>query len=456
LDVKAGLAAGRRGIRCTAAAILVLALAVRVLAMVATPAYLPLHDDRDYDRLACWIADHGSPPDRAPPTPGPTGCAERGRPGPLTAYRPPLWPLALGGAYAVAEAFGVPRWTAGRALEALIGTAVVALTGAIAARLWDATVGLLAMALAAVFLPLVLDGATLISEPLFVALELGAVLAILQYRRRPRGVGWAVAAGALVGLAALTRANGALLAAPLLVAILARPRGRRTVGVAAFAAAAVVVVAPWTVRNALVLGAFVPVSTETGPTLLGTYNATARDAPGCTGCWILLSHSPAELGLAHRLGALTEVQRDRESRALAARFAARHPGYVAQVAWGNSLRLLELGGEQRTRFAARTIDVPPGAAVVGAWQLWLVLAVTALGAATGALRRVPPGLVSLIAFLWLTTVLVQGETPRFRAPLDPFLLMLAALGLAVVGARALRGARRRRAARAAPPARRRA
>jgi hypothetical protein len=42
---------------------------------------------------------------------------------------------------------------------------------------------------------------------------------------------------------------------------------------------------------------------------------------------------------------------------------------------------------------------------------------------------VPPGLLALLAFLWITTVLVQSETPRFRAELDPFLVMLAALGL---------------------------
>jgi 4-amino-4-deoxy-L-arabinose transferase-like glycosyltransferase len=344
-----------------------------------------------------------------------------------------LWPLALGGTYAVAEALGVPRWTAGRLLQAVLGTIVVALTGAIAARLWGARVGLPAMALGAVFLPLVLDGASLISEPLFVALELGALLAVLEFRRRPGGVEWAIAAGTLAGLAALTRSSGALLAAALLIGVAARPRGLP--GAAAFAAAAVLLVAPWTIRNAVVLGTFIPVSTETGGTLLGTYNPTARAAPACTGCWILMSESPMEMGLAHRLLALTEVERDRESRRLAARFALDHPGYVLQVAWENSVRLLDLAGTRRTRATAASIDVPPGAAVVGAWQLWVIIAVVVVGAGAGALRPVPRGLLVLIALLWLTTVVVQGETPRFRAALDPFLLMLAALSLAAARAR---------------------
>jgi len=189
------------------------------------------------------------------------------------------------------------------------------------------------------------------------------------------------------------------------------------------------VVAPWTIRNELVLRAFVPVSTEAGGTLLGTYNPSAWHDPGCTGCWILLSRTPAEMGLAHRLLALPEVARDSTSRALAERFAIRHPGYVLEVAWDNSLRLLELGGERRIRFTAHSIDVPPGAAEVGAWQLWLVIGLAAAGAAAGAFRRIPPALLALLAFLWLTTVVVVSDTPRFRAAIDPFLVMLAALAL---------------------------
>jgi hypothetical protein len=416
-------------------ALLLLALAVRLAFVAATPGYVPHHDDRDYDRLACWISDRVLPPDRSPPFPSASSCAERGRPGELTAYRPPLWPIALGGSDAVAEVVDAPRWTAGRVLQAVIGTVVVGLIGTIAARLWEPTVGLIAMGLGAVFLPLVLDGASLISEPLFVALELGAVLAFLHYRAPPHRIGWAIASGALVGLAALTRTSGALLALALLAAFGARPRGRGWVAAGCFAATAALVVVPWTIRNEVVMRAFVPVSTETGGTLLGTYNPAAWHDPGCPGCWILLSRTPAEMGLAHRLLALPEVARDSASRALAERFALRHPGYVLQVAWDNSLRLLDLGGERRIRSTARSIDVPPGAAIAGAWELWLVIGL----AAAGGLRRAPPALLALVAFLWLTTALVVSDTPRFRATIDPFLLMLAAVGLcAVLGHATLR------------------
>ena len=67
--------------------------------------------------------------------------------------------------------------------------------------------------------------------------------------------------------------------------------------------------------------------------------------------------------------------------------------------------------------------------MLGAWELWVVLAAALAGALTSVRRRVPAWLVALPILLWIATVLVQSETPRFRAPLDPFILLLAAAGL---------------------------
>jgi 4-amino-4-deoxy-L-arabinose transferase-like glycosyltransferase len=407
-------------------ALLILALLVRVLFVVATPNYVPHHDDRDYDRLACWVAEHGAYPDRSPAMPGRASCVTHASTGAPTAYRPPLWPVTLGATYAVADAVGVPRWTAGRLVQALFGTAVVALAGAIAAAVWGRATALVTLGLGAVCIPLVLDGTTLISEPLFVVLELAAALTVIRHRRHPNRLRWAIAAGVLVGLAALTRSTGTVLGLAILIGLWTGAGLRPLLALAAFAVTALLVITPWAVRNERVLGAFVPVSTEVGPTLLGTYNPAARADPGCTGCWILLSRTPGEIALARRLLRLTEVERDRESRSLAVDFMRHDPGYVAQVAWQNSLRLLELGGAGRTRFTAGSIDVSPGAAVIGAWQLWLLLVLGIAGAACGTLRRVPRWLRVFPAILWVATVLVQSETPRFRAPIDPFVVMLAA------------------------------
>jgi hypothetical protein len=131
---------------------------------------------------------------------------------------------------------------------------------------------------------------------------------------------------------------------------------------------------------------------------------------------VLISDYPRYAALTARIHRLSELERDHLARTLAVDYIRAHPGSVAQVAAGNTLRLFELGGTDRIRFSAETIDVPPRAAVAGAWELWAVLALCLLAAATGALGRAPPWLLALVAVLFLATVLVQSETPRFRAP----------------------------------------
>ena len=65
----------------------------------------------------------------------------------------------------------------------------------------------------------------LYSEPLFIVLMLGTVLAALTYRDEPR-IRWALLAGGLAGLATLTRQNGVLLLLVLLWALWLPPRRR--------------------------------------------------------------------------------------------------------------------------------------------------------------------------------------------------------------------------------------
>ncbi len=81
-------------------------------------------------------------------------------------------------------------------------------------------------------------------------------------------------------------------------------------------------------------------------------------------------------------------------------------------------------------------------AVVG---FWLVALLALVGAFTGLARRAPRWLWLTPLLLYLSVVFVNAETPRFRAPIDPFLIMLAALR---AGRRGLDAARARLDARA--------
>ncbi|WP_026370461.1 tetratricopeptide repeat protein [Kallotenue papyrolyticum] len=123
-------------------------------------------------------------------------------------------------------------------------------------------VGLLAAAAGALLLTLATFASLWMSETLFTALFLLTLLALLRYDRQPQ-TRWALAAGVLFGLATLTRSLP-LLTLPLVVLWLVwgRHRERRVLRHAAgFALAAALTIAPWTLRNALAYGAFIPVET---------------------------------------------------------------------------------------------------------------------------------------------------------------------------------------------------
>jgi hypothetical protein len=296
-------------------------------------------------------------------------------------------------------------------------------------------------AIGAVYLPLALVSSVLVSETLFVLCELVALACALEARRgRPL---WALAAGAAVGLAALTRINGEL----LLVAVLplVAVRGRRLAGPAAALATCALVIAPWTIRNALELHAFVPVSTETGPTLAGTYNLRAMHDGPAPGAWFLLRYTEYA-GLARR--PLPPAPRDALLRRVALRFVVAHPTYPIVLAGENLRRWLGLAGARRARTEAATMDVSGGWADAALPFAWALAAAALLGLATGAMRGAPRVFWLAPAALLASTLLVNAETPRFRAALDPFLVLL------IAGSRYVRSssgpAAARRTYRAAP------
>jgi 4-amino-4-deoxy-L-arabinose transferase-like glycosyltransferase len=412
------------------ALIVLLALALRLVAIAADSGYVPAHDAYDYDRHARSIASgEGFPESGYVPEGGPS------------ALRPPVYPYLLGAVYAASG----DSITMGRVVGALFGALAVALLYLIVLRIWGRRVGLIAALLAAVFPSLVLLSQDLLSEQLFLALELGAVLCVLEFRGSGGALRWAVAAGLLCGVATLTRNPGGVLVLPIALGVWTqRPHLRlRALGAPLVVLGCVVLtMIPWTVRNWVDFGRFVPVTSSTGFGLAGTYNAVSERDTRHPAAWRTPVIVPEYAPLFQTAG-VDEATLDATLRHEAIDFAIDHPAYVAEASGLNLLRLFELRDDSVVgRESVPVVQRGIGSHVTSAERIGLVLA--ALMAAVGLVALLRRALPRGPAFLWLVpvlTVLVAAPIaglPRYRVPADPFLLILAAIGVSWLWERALK------------------
>src|SRR5205085_10740758 len=105
--------------------------------------------------------------------------------------------------------------------------------------------------------------------------------------------------------------------------------------------ATLLTIAPWPFRNAETMHAFVPVSDETGYTLAGTYNDTARRDGNYLGGWIPAQNDPLDNRLI--LASSGELDAGHRLQKAARQVIEAHPVYVVQAALCNTARLVYLG-----------------------------------------------------------------------------------------------------------------
>src|SRR4051794_1728985 len=360
-----------------------------------------------------------------------------------TAVHPPAWPMLLGLTYA-ATGHGTPldrvnasrttdpralqraegRWRAARIVEAVLGAAGVALLGVVAWQLWGTAVALIAAGLATLYPALIVIGLPLESEALFVVLELAAVAAALR-ARSTAALGWVVLAGALAGVGTLTRNNGLVLLLPLALLVWTgrpRPPAPALARPLALIAAALLVVTPWTVRNAIVLGGFVPVASNLGQTLAGTYNAeSARHYYRWRSPTLLPARRRAQLR------AMTEPQRSASLQEDGLRYIRAHPAAPLVVSLENTARLAELDPEARSVLRVVVGSKSLTRLSIAGFGVFALLALA--GAFTARARAVPWPVWLIPLLLWASVAPFAVNFSRFRAPLDPWLVLLAALAV---------------------------
>jgi 4-amino-4-deoxy-L-arabinose transferase-like glycosyltransferase len=254
-----GLAAGNGGRIGLAALVVILLLGLGLRVGEAWDGRAPVYDAAAYAAIAANL-DEGS---------GFTVGASATQPS--SNYSPGL-PLLAAGIYGVTG--GVHERLA-RLVLATIGALAVLFTYLIGRRLAGPAAGLIGAAAVAIYPALLEYQGMLMSEPLAAALLSAAVLAMFWAADQESWPIWLLP-GALLGATAMVRPEYlgiAFLLALVVCARRLRADWRHSLAQAAILLAGVVlIIAPWTIRNAAALDRFVPISTGGGQVLFaGTY-----------------------------------------------------------------------------------------------------------------------------------------------------------------------------------------
>jgi 4-amino-4-deoxy-L-arabinose transferase-like glycosyltransferase len=329
-----------------------------------------------------------------------------------TAQHPPLWEVVLGGA----DLVGVNGTLSHRLIGAVLGTLTVVLLGLLGRRLGGNSVGLVAAGIAAVYPPLWAADASLMSESLYGAILVGALLAATY--RRP------IVLGGLIAIAALSRVE-----ALGLVVVLAVPLfWRQWRKVAMTVVACAVVIAPWTIRNVVTFDRPVLISSNSGASWIGT-NCDATYYTNFIGSW----NGGCEFG---RQPGEDEAGYAARETSVGQHYMIDHAGRVPAVLGVRFLRLLDVWNPAQSVGINDGEGRMPRYAKAGIAAFW-VLVPFAIGGAAILSRRRDPNLVILVPPIVLVVavaLMLYGST-RMRFGAEPSLVVLAAVALVTLGGR---------------------
>ncbi len=350
---------------------------------------------------------------------------------------PPVYPFFIGALYSL---FGVEHRVVAF-LQILIGTALCWLVYCLGRRLGGPRPAACAALLVALDPTYIFATNLLASENIYV---LWLALGLLLLGRSPQSARSLAGAGVLFGLGALTRATGLVVPGIAAIWLRGQAASRRAwlVACAWMLGGCALCIAPWTVRNAVVVGTPALVCYGGGlnfyfghnPDGIGYWDLALTPMAGLT-TQAEIDHTGYRLGWQHiaaePFGVATRGVRKIVALFGVPRYAPHdNTAILLPDGWQTDPVQGQIAAALRARQRAKNRWLDGLFTWLAAAHTWIVLA-GALAATVGW-RRLPPQ-VKLYAFLslgWIAAHVLFWAQPRFRYPMEIFLILLAAVVLA--------------------------
>jgi 4-amino-4-deoxy-L-arabinose transferase-like glycosyltransferase len=338
----------------------------------------------------------------------------------LTAYRPPTAPLYYAAIYRLVG----HRYAAAHIANCLLIAGTVLLLYAVTRRCFGQTAARIAAVLYAFYPMALYFNLALWSETLANFLIVLFVWCCLPIKE-DRGFAWAAAAGVVFGALLLCKPGVVFLLPlfPVWAWIVCRDDKGLWLRALAVPVCAALVLAPWIIRNRIVMGAFIPFGTSGGQLLLSGNNRIVVEDPRLAGYSVMDNALPefqAQLQAPD-----DEIQRDAVARRLALDWLWKNPDKWFYLLQGKFFR------EWAPHYYGVTQqELAP--IVSGYYALVLVLFVAAVIPVTRrfVVTRDPAIVMQLLILALTGTALLFHGQHRYRFTTDPFCISLAGAALA--------------------------
>ncbi len=396
------------------------ALTVRVAYNFTVAAgYFPLHDSLTYQDIAFHLVQEHC------------YCLYSHLP---TVDRAPLWPFVIG----VIDRLIGPQDILVRLVLCLVGSGTCALLYLFARDLFGERIGIFAGIVGAIYPFLYVYDGLLYAESLYTFLLLAFCYTLYRIQRSPR-LSLIIISGVLLGLLSLTRPNGiALLGLFVLwtgvmykIKVLSWRTTLKSVLVVSLLS--LIFIAPWTLRNYKVTHTFVPVAVGDGKVMLGAYNYETADPVYqhgyYAGVWIIPSESTPWIteNFPKDCAKACEVTRDNAYKTAALQWIESHLSSMPFLLGQHFINTWEVIPQEADLATNRFPDRDSSRFVVTMMETItpIVFALALLGIVVTSERWRELLFIYLMILLTLAQDIAFYGIPRFRAPIEPMLILLA-------------------------------